>query len=64
MLVDPKVAELADTWLDEDDRVFGIHKDDRTYQQRDQRRQSLAEAIQKAIEDWCEDDATPPHRLS
>ena len=58
MLVDPKVAELANVWLEDDD------KDDLTERQRDHRRQSLAEAIQQAIEDWCEDDATPPHRLS
>ena len=53
MSVDPQVFALAWVWLDGSDKPVNL-----------ERAQSLAEAIQNAIDDWCEDDATPPHRLS
>lgn len=49
---DPKSYELAEHFLKEDAA-------DLTPAQQEQRTQSLALAIQQAVEDWMEDDAVP-----
>lgn len=49
ILVDPNVYDLAVLWLTDDDTTSNraVHN---------RRVMSLAQAIQGAIEDWCEDE--------
>lgn len=49
ILVDPHAYDLAAFWLSEDDTTSNRAAHDR-------RVLSLAQAIQGAIEDWCEDE--------
>jgi hypothetical protein len=51
MSVDPKSYELAEHFLADDDVR------DLTPAQVKQRTMSLAQAIQRAVEDWCDDEA-------
>lgn len=50
---DPKVFILACDWLDADEQD---HKRELTYEERRNRRHSLALRIQEAIEDWHADE--------
>ncbi len=49
ILVDPKSYELAEHFLADDYRVSS--------QQHEKRVMSLAQAIQQAVEDWCENES-------
>lgn len=57
MTVDVKSFELAEHFLQGDDEA------DLTLTERYGRRRRLAEAIQRAVEDWIADEQIPPHRL-
>ena len=50
-LVDEKSYELAEHFLQHDDEI------DLTDDQRKARRMSLAVAVQRAVEDWCDDES-------
>lgn len=52
ILVDPKSHELAEHFLADDEQVSRQHHNKRVM--------SLAQAIQQAVEDWCENESENP----
>jgi hypothetical protein len=48
-LVDPRVHDLAEFWLSDDDTTHQPKLHER-------RVMALAQAIQRAVEDWCDDE--------